>query len=231
MEIHILTLFPEVLSPFLNSSLLFKAQSAGLLKFHLHQIRDHGVGKHQRVDHEPYGGGPGMLMRVDVLHSVWKSITQVDHKKDSVYQTLLMSPQGKTLNQDHVRNYALSDQKQYILVCGHYEGVDQRFIDLCVDEEVSVGDYVLTGGELASLVWIDSVSRWIPKVIGNNDSVSQDSFEGNRLKAPQYTRPETFLEMDVPSVLLSGHHQNIQKWRDAKSYEQTLEKRPDLLKK
>jgi tRNA (guanine37-N1)-methyltransferase len=222
----------------LASSLLGKARDQGLVSFHFTQIRDHSSDKHRTVDDTPYGGGEGMLIKVDVLYSAWKSA--VDHfasgkseasqqKYKSGFadtQTILMSPQGKLLNQESAKDLARC--KNLIVVCGHYEGVDERFIDLCVDQEVSIGDYVLTGGEVPAMVLADAVTRLLPGVVGNENSVKNDSLEGGLLKYPQYTRPKEFQGREVPSVLLSGDHAKIEKWRSEESLKRTREKRPDL---
>jgi len=202
---------------------LGKAQQKGLVDFHLTQIRDFSKDKHRTVDDTPYGGGEGMLMKVDVLHAAWKSVVPT---KSPRIRTLLLSPQGKPFNQDMAKELAGLDQ--IVLICGHYEGVDERFIELCVDQEVSIGDYVLTGGELPSLVIADAVTRLIPGVVGNDRSVSQDSLEGGLLKYPQYTRPRDYEGLSVPEVLLGGNHSETEAWRKKQMHERTARKRPDL---
>jgi tRNA (guanine37-N1)-methyltransferase len=190
-------------------------------------MRDFAIDKHRTVDDCPFGGGEGMLLKPDVLYSAWKS---VKHKylesaegNSQKSATILLSPQGSLFNQKMAREFS-----QLILVCGHYEGVDERFIDLCVDREVSIGDYVLTGGELPALVMADAITRLVPGVVGNERSVSQDSLESNLLKYPQYTRPREFEGRTVPDVLLSGDHQAIQEWRQSQMRKRTQVKRPDL---
>lgn len=224
-SIQFLTLFPELIQPALQASLIGRAVERQLIQFGVVPIRNFATDKHRTVDDTPYGGGEGMLLRVDVLHAAWRSIT---HQAPKTHRrTVLLSPQGKLLTQDKARE--LAGYEELILVCGHYEGVDERFIELCVDEELSIGDYVLTGGELPALVVADVVTRLIPGVVGNKDSVLQDSLEGGLLKYPQYTRPRAFEGLSVPEVLLSGNHQEIARWRQAQREERTERKRPDLL--
>lgn len=233
-SIQFLTLFPELIEPGLKASLLGKAAEKGLLSFGIAQIRDFATDKHRTVDDTPYGGGEGMLLRVDVLHAAWQAITgRPGAPESSRRRTILMSPQGPRLTQAKARELAQS-YDELVLVCGHYEGVDERFIELCCDEELSIGDYVLTGGELPALVVTDCVARLIPGVVGNDLSVSRDSLEegegGQRLlKYPQYTRPREYQGLAVPEVLLGGNHGEIERWRKARSLERTRRKRPDLL--
>ena len=208
-SIRFLTLFPELIEPSLKASLLGKASSRKLMQFGVTQIRDFATNKHRTVDETPYGGGEGMLLRVDVLHSAWKSIVQESPVRRR--RTLLLSPQGRHLTQAKAQELLGFDE--LILVCGHYEGVDERFIDLCVDEEISIGDYVLTGGELPALVVADVVTRLVPGVVGNEASISEDSLEQGLLKYPQYTRPRVYEGLEVPEVLLGGNHQEIARWR------------------
>jgi tRNA (guanine37-N1)-methyltransferase len=227
LEFHFLTLFPEVFAPVLGSSLLGKAQSRGLVRYVTHQIRDFSEDKHRTVDGTPYGGGEGMLLRADVLHRAWKKALP---RKSARARTLLLSPQGRPLTQERAKAW-VRDYRKLVLVCGHYEGVDERFIEKCVDEEVSIGDYVLTGGELPALVLADVLTRLLPGVVGNSRSLSEDSLEGGLLKYPQYTRPAVFEGLLVPEVLLSGNHGKIAEWRQSERVRRTREKRPDLLKK
>lgn len=220
MQFDVLTLFPEMFAP-LKQSILGKAQENRIININIINIRDFSKDKHKKVDDTPYGGGAGMVIRPDVVYDSYQSIKNKENAK-----VIYLSPKGKTLNQKKVES--LAKEKHLILLCGHYEGVDQRVIDEIVDEEISVGDYVLTGGELPSMVLIDSVSRYVEGVL-TKDSIEEESFSNNLLEYPQYTRPETFLGKKVPEVLISGHHENIRKWRNEKSIEITKTNRPDLL--
>ncbi len=221
MKFDVLTLFPEMFEP-VKQSILGKAVEKELININLINIRDFSEDKHKKVDDTPYGGGAGMVMMPDVVYRAYNSIKEKDAK------VIYMSPQGKTLNQKMVEN--LSKENHIILLCGHYEGIDQRVLDKIVDEEISIGDYVLTGGELPAMVLIDSVSRYVTGVL-KPDSIQEESFSNGLLEYPQYTRPEVFKGEKVPEVLLSGHHEKIQEWRKEKSLEITKNKRPDLLKK
>jgi len=219
MKFDILTLFPEMFEG-LNQSIIGKGQEKGLIDINLINIRDFSKNKHKKVDDTPYGGGAGMVMNPTVVYDAYKSIETEKAK------VIYMSPQGKVLNQQKVRE--LSKEEHLIILCGHYEGIDQRVIDDIVDEEISIGDYVLTGGEIPAMVLIDSVSRYVQGVI-TEDSVNEESFSEGLLEYPQYTRPEVFNNVKVPEVLLSGNHQNIRKWRREQSLENTYKKRPELL--
>lgn len=219
MKFDVLTLFPEMFSS-LEESIIGKAREKGLIEINLINIRDFSKDKHKKVDDTPYGGGAGMVMMPDVVYDAYSSI------QDKNAKVIYMSPQGKVLNQEKVQE--LSKEESLILLCGHYEGIDQRVLDEIVDEEISIGDYVLTGGELPAMVLIDAVSRYVKGVL-NDESTQEESFSNNRLEYPQYTRPEVFRGKRVPEVLLSGHHGNIKKWRDEQSLEITKIKRPDLL--
>ena len=219
MQFDVLTLFPEMFEP-LNESIIGRAKEKGLININLINIRDFSKNKHKKVDDTPYGGGAGMVMMPDVVYDAYKSLNSEDAK------VIYMSPQGQKLNQKKV--VELSKEKHIILLCGHYEGIDQRVIDEIVDEEVSIGDYVLTGGELPAMIVIDSVSRYIDGVL-KDDSTKEESFSEGLLEYPQYTRPEIFNGKQVPEVLLSGHHENIDKWRREQSLINTKKKRPDLL--
>ena len=220
MKFDVLTLFPEMFAP-IKQSILGRATQKNLIDINLVNIRDFSENKHKKVDDTPYGGGAGMVMMPDVVYRAYKSLNSKDAK------VIYMSPQGKTLNQKKVVD--LSKEKHLVILCGHYEGIDERVVEKIVDEEISIGDYVLTGGELPAMVLIDSVSRYIEGVL-NKDSTSEESFSNGLLEYPQYTRPEIFEGMKVPEILLSGHHENIDKWRKEKSIEITKKKRPDLLK-
>jgi len=221
MKFDILTLFPEMFDS-INRSIIGKAIEKNLIEINLVNIRDFSKDKHKKVDDTPYGGGAGMVLKPDVVYDAYLNI-KTDNAK-----VIYLSPKGKTLNQEKVKE--LSKEKHIILLCGHYEGIDQRVLDEIVDEEISIGDYVLTGGEIPAMVLIDSVSRYVEGVI-TSESVEEESFSNGLLEYPQYTRPEVFLDKKVPDVLLSGHHENIKKWREEKALEITRLKRPDLLKK
>jgi tRNA (guanine37-N1)-methyltransferase len=220
MKFNVLTLFPEMFSA-LDESIIGRGKEKGLIDINLINIRDFSKNKHKKVDDTPYGGGAGMVMEPTVVYDAYCSVKEPNAK------VIYMSPQGKTLNQQMVQD--LAKEENIILLCGHYEGIDQRVIDEIVDEEISIGDYVLTGGELPAMVLIDSVSRYVEGVL-KEDSVQEESFTDGLLEYPQYTRPEVFLGKRVPEVLLSGHHENIKKWRRNQSIINTYLKRPDLLK-
>ena len=221
MKFDILTLFPEMFSS-LEQSIIGRAVENGQISINLINIRDFSTDKHKKVDDTPYGGGAGMVMMPDVVYSAYESLESSDAK------VIYMSPKGKTLNQEKVEE--LSKENHLIILCGHYEGIDQRVLDKIVDEEISIGDYVLTGGEIPAMVLIDSVSRYVKGVL-KEDSIKEESFSNGLLEYPQYTRPEIFQGERVPEVLLSGNHQEIDKWRKEKSLEITKKNRPDLLKK
>ena len=220
MKFDILTLFPEMFEN-LKQSIIGRAIEKNIININLINIRDFSKDKHKKVDDTPYGGGAGMVMKPDVVYSAYNSI------KDKNAKVIYMSPQGKTLNQKKVEE--LSKEEHLVILCGHYEGIDQRVLDKIVDEEISIGDYVLTGGELPAMVLIDSVSRYVEGVL-KEDSIKEESFSNGLLEYPQYTRPEVFEGEKVPKILLSGHHENISKWRKEKSLEITKKKRPELIK-
>lgn len=220
MKFDILTLFPEMFEN-LKQSIIGRAIEKNIININLINIRDFSKDKHKKVDDTPYGGGAGMVMKPDVVYNAYNSIKEKNAK------VIYMSPQGKTLNQKKVEE--LSKEKHLIILCGHYEGIDQRVLDKIVDEEISIGDYVLTGGELPAMVLIDSVSRYVEGVL-KEDSIKEESFSNGLLEYPQYTRPEVFEGEKVPEILLSGHHENINKWRKEKSLEITKKKRPELIK-
>lgn len=219
MKINILTLFPEMFSGFLGNSIIKRAIESLKIEINIVNIRDYTKDKHKTADDYPYGGGAGMVLKVEPILEALNSID-----KGFVIYT---SPQGKTLNQN-LSKY-LSEKEIITIIAGHYEGIDERVVESSVDMEISIGDYVLTGGELASMVIIDSVVRLVNGVLGNKDSYIDDSFYNGLLDYPQYTRPENHNEMKVPEVLLSGNHENIRKWRLRQSIERTYKKRPDLL--
>lgn len=221
MQFDVLTLFPEMFS-ILDESIIGRAKKNKQIDINLVNIRDFSENKHNKVDDTPYGGGAGMVMMPDVVYRAYNSLENKENAK-----VIYMSPQGKKLNQEKVKE--LSKENHLIILCGHYEGIDQRVLDKIVDEEISIGDYVLTGGELPAMVLIDSVSRYVEGVL-NKESIKEESFSENLLEYPQYTRPEVFEGEKVPEVLLSGNHKEIDKWRKEKSLEITKKKRPDLLK-
>lgn len=221
MKFDVLTLFPESFEP-IKQSILGRALEKNLISLNLINIRDFSKDKHKKVDDTPYGGGAGMVIKPDVVYDAYKSV------EDKNAKVIYLSPQGNVLNQKKVES--LSKEEHLILLCGHYEGIDQRVIDEIVDEEISIGDYVLTGGEIPAMVLIDSVSRYVEGVL-TKESIKEESFSNNLLEYPQYTRPEVFFNKKVPEVLLSGHHENIRKWREEQSLKNTYQKRPDLLNK
>lgn len=220
MRFNILTLFPEMFEA-IKRSIIGRAIENQIIEINLIDIRDFSKNKHKKVDDTPYGGGAGMVIRPDVVYDAYKSV------EDKNSKVIYMTPQGKKLNQQKIEE--LSKEENLIILCGHYEGIDQRVIDEIVDEEISIGDYILTGGEIPAMVLIDSVSRYVDGVI-SEESTSEESFSNGLLEYPQYTRPEDFNGKKVPEVLISGHHKNIEKWRKEKSLEITKKKRPDLLK-
>lgn len=221
MKFDILTLFPEMFEP-IKQSVIGKAAEKNLVEINLVNIRDFSKDKHKHVDDTPYGGGAGMLLKPDVVYDAFKSLDSSDAK------VIFLTPQGKTLNQAKVED--LAKEKHLILLCGHYEGIDQRVIDKINPEEISIGDYVLTGGEIPAMVLVDSVSRYVSGVLKKGSTVDE-SFSEGLLEYPQYTKPEEFEGMKVPEVLLSGHHENIDKWRRKESLKNTYNKRKELLGK
>jgi tRNA (guanine37-N1)-methyltransferase len=225
MRFDILTLFPEMFSSPFKESILAKAIEKGLIEVRTINIRDFALDKHRIVDDAPYGGGQGMVMKVEPIA---RAIEQVKSEDPSV-RIIYLTPEGKPLNEEMVRE--LSSRSHLVLLCGRYEGVDERVRELFIDEEISIGDYVLTGGELAAMVLIDAVSRLLPGVLGSDRSAEEDSFFGSLLEYPQYTRPATFRGHEVPEVLLSGNHQAISLWRRKEALRRTWMRRPDLLSK
>ncbi len=223
MKIDVLTLFPEMFDA-LNCSMLGRAQEKNLVSINLVNIRDFSLDNNKRCDDYSYGGGAGMIMTPQPLYDAINSV-----KTDKSY-VIYMSPKGTLLSQQKVESLAKMD-KDLIIVCGHYEGIDERIIDLCVDEEISIGDYVLTGGELPAMVLIDAVARYVPEVLGNSETTNVESFCDGLLEYPQYTRPSTFEGKSVPQVLLDGDHGKVDKWRKDQSLEITRQRRPDLFEK
>ena len=221
MKIDILTLFPEMFDS-LNHSILARAQKNNLITINVTNIRDYSKDNNKRCDDYSYGGGAGMIMTPQPLYDAISAV-----KTDDSY-VIYLSPKGKLLKQSKVEEMA-KNHSHLILLCGHYEGIDERIIEMLVDEEISIGDYVLTGGEIPAMVLVDSIARYIPNVLGNNETTSEESFSNNLLEYPQYTRPSVFMDMKVPEVLLNGNHQEIAKWRREQSLKITQERRPDLL--
>jgi tRNA (guanine37-N1)-methyltransferase len=225
---EILTLFPAMFNGPLTESILAKAAENGHLKIHVHDIREYTHDRHRVVDDMPYGGGPGMIMKPDpIIEAVEKLITSESGHKE--YKIILMTPQGKLLDQDLARE--LSREDRYIILCGHYGGIDERVSRILNPIEISIGDYVLSGGEIPAMVFIDAVARMIPGVVGSEESVEQDCFINGLLSYPQYTRPAVFRSHTVPEVLTSGDHKKIRDWRKMQSMKRTREKRPDLFMK
>ncbi|MBQ4098173.1 MAG: tRNA (guanosine(37)-N1)-methyltransferase TrmD [Clostridia bacterium] len=222
MKIDILTLFPEMFTP-LKTSIIGRAVDSGKLEINVIDIRDYTLDKHKKCDDTPFGGGAGMVMMPQPIASAIEAVDP-NHQAKRIY----LSPKGRTFNQQIVLEYSKLDR--ILLLCGHYEGVDQRVIDLFIDEELSVGDFVLTGGEIPAMAVVDAVSRYVDGVI-NGESLSQESFSNGMLEYPHYTKPQEFMGLRVPDVLLSGHHKNIDDWRAEKSKELTKSRRPDLMDK
>lgn len=223
MRIDILTLFPEMVDQALSASIIGRGREAGLLDIRCHNIRDYSPDKRRRTDDYPYGGGQGMVMQCEPLA---RCLEEVQQQADGHVHTVLMSPAGTVFTQQKARE--LLAREHIVLVCGHYEGVDQRFVDECVDEQLSIGDFVLTGGELAAMVISDAVCRMVPGVLAERASFEDESHFSGVLEYPQYTRPEVWRDRPVPAVLLSGHHGNIEAWRRLQSLYLTRERRPDL---
>ena len=223
MKIDVLTLFPEMFDA-LNCSMLGRAQEKNLVSINLVNIRDFSLDNNKRCDDYSYGGGAGMIMTPQPLYDAINSV------KTGKSYVIYMSPKGTLLSQQKVESLAKMD-KDLVIVCGHYEGIDERIIDLCVDEEISIGDYVLTGGELPAMVLIDAVARYVPEVLGNSETTNVESFCDGLLEYPQYTRPSTFEGKSVPQVLLDGDHGKVDKWRKDQSLEITRQRRPDLFER
>ena len=225
MKITIMTLFPEMCNAVLDESIIGRARKSGIIEIDTVNIRDFTHDKHNRVDDAPYGGGMGMLMQTQPIYDCFASLCSEDDEKPHL---IYMSAQGETLTQKRVKE--LSQLPNIAILCGHYEGVDERIIEEIVDEEISIGDYVLTGGELPALILSDSIARMIDGVLPNDEAKELESHYSGLLEYPQYTRPPEWHGRKVPDILLSGHHGNIDKWRREKSLERTLERRPDMLK-
>ncbi len=225
IRFDVLSIFPEMFQSPLNYSLLKKAQDKGLIQFSFHNIRDWAQDKHKMTDDAPYGSGCGMVMKVEPIEKALHAV----RKQEMDPLVVLMTPQGETFNQKIAAEFA--EKKQIIIICGRYEGVDERIRQHLTDREISIGDYILTGGELSAMVLMDAVSRLVPGVLGNEQSVEGESFSQGLLEYPQYTRPAQYKGWGVPDVLLSGNHAEIEKWRKMESLRKTYKKRPDLLEK
>ncbi|MCD7890685.1 MAG: tRNA (guanosine(37)-N1)-methyltransferase TrmD [Ruminococcus sp.] len=226
MKIEIATLFPEMCEAVLGESIIGRARRSGAIEINCRQIRDYTNDKHRRVDDTPYGGGMGMVMQCQPIYNCYRAVCE---HLGAAPHTIYMSPKGSILSQQKAKE--LSQMENIFIICGHYEGVDQRVIDKIVDEEISVGDYVLTGGELPAMVLVDSVARMCPSVLSDVECYEEESIYSGLLEYPHYTRPEVWEGMEVPPVLLSGHYKNIAEWRHNQAVELTAERRPDLLKK
>jgi tRNA (guanine37-N1)-methyltransferase len=228
MRIDIITIFPDMFTPILNESIIKRAQNKGKVKITVHNLRDYTQDKHRKVDDRPFGGGSGMVMGPEPIFRAVESIQKQGLKlKPAQAKVILFTPQGKKLNQTLAKQ--LAGYKHLIMICGHYEGVDERVRENVVDEEISMGDYVLTGGELPAMVLVDCLVRLIPGVLGDKNSLNFESFEGNLLEYSQYTRPANFRGLKVPAILLSGDHAKIESWRKKQALKKTKERRPDLL--
>ncbi len=224
MRFHVMTLFPEMILQGLNTSIIGKAIQKKAIEVEAINIRDYTTEKHGQVDDYPYGGGAGMVMQAEPIYRAWESIVTRLGKSPKV---IYMTPQGSVFHQEMAKEFA--QEEDLIILCGHYEGVDERVLDKIVTHHVSIGDYVLTGGELPAMVMIDCISRMVKGVLSNEKSAESESFQEGLLEYPQYTRPEEFMGMRVPEVLLSGHHANIEQWRREQALKRTQERRPDLL--
>ena len=222
-----MTLFPEIFHSYMSESIMKRAIEKEIIEVHVYNIRDFSANKHKKVDDYPFGGGAGMLMTPQPIYDTYKHIVETHNIENP--RVVYLTPKGKVYKQDIACD--LSSNEDIILLCGHYEGIDQRIIDLIVTDEVSIGDYVLTGGELPALIMIDSIARLIPGVLSHSESFEEESFKDDLLEYPHYTRPREFMGMKVPDVLLSGNHQKIEKWRLEESKKITKLRRPDLYKK
>ncbi|HHX12899.1 MAG TPA: tRNA (guanosine(37)-N1)-methyltransferase TrmD [Clostridiales bacterium] len=230
MNFHVLTLFPEMVTQGLNTSITGRAIDKGLISLNAINIRDYSKDKHNRVDDYPYGGGAGMVIQAEPVYDSYLGLsTKLNSNKDNNKKprVIYVTPQGPVFNQNMAKEFSSEDD--LVFLCGHYEGIDERVLEMIVTDYVSIGDYVLTGGELPAMVMIDAISRLIPGVLNNDSSSEFESLHDNLLEYPQYTRPEVFRGERVPSILLSGHHANIEAWRREEAIKRTLERRPDLL--
>lgn len=224
MNFHVLTLFPEMIMNGLETSILGRATAKGIVSFEAVNIRDYTLERHGKVDDYPYGGGAGMVMQAEPIYRAYEALVEKIGKKPRV---IYMTPQGKTFNQNIAED--LAKEEDLVFLCGHYEGVDERVLEMIATDYLSAGDYVLTGGELPAMMMIDCISRLVPGVLNNNVSAEFETFHDNLLEYPQYTRPEVFMGKKVPDILLSGHHANVEKWRREQSIIRTLKNRPELL--
>ena len=228
MKFTVMTLFPEMVLSGLNTSIIGRAVNAGIISIDAVNIRDYTNDKHKHVDDYPYGGGAGMVMMAEPIYRCYSDIAGKNNDSaEKKHRVIYLTPQGRTFNQAMAKE--LAKEEELIFLCGHYEGVDERVLETIVTDEVSIGDYVLSGGELPAMVMIDAIARMVPGVLTNEDSGLNESFEGNLLEYPQYTRPEEWMGKKVPDILLSGHHANIEKWRREKQIEKTYNVRPELL--
>lgn len=228
MRFDIMTLFPDLVNTVLGESIIGRAQRSGALEIHAHNIRDYSTDKHRRVDDTPYGGGKGMLMSAVPIYDCFKAITDPAKNESKRRRVVYMSPQGKVLNQETARRLA-ENYDNIVILCGHYEGVDERIIEEIVDEEISIGDFILTGGEIPACILCDAVGRLCDGVLSDSECFEKESFSDGLLEYPQYTRPYDFNGRTVPDVLLSGHHANIEKWRHEQSVKKTLAVKPELI--
>ena len=228
MNFYIMTLFPEMVMDGLNTSIIGRAVKNGLLSIEALNIRDYAFNKHHSVDDYPYGGGAGMLMQAEPVYQCYEALTEKIKQKKRA-RVIYLSPQGQTFNQTMAEEFA--QEEDLVFLCGHYEGIDERVLEEIVTDYVSIGDYVLTGGELPAMIMIDCISRLVPGVLHNDVSAEFESFQNNLLEYPQYSRPEVWHDKKVPEVLMSGHHANIEKWRREQSVIRTAKNRPDLLEK
>lgn len=226
MHFYIMTLFPEMFPGIMETSILGRAKAQGLLDWEAVNIRDYTLDKHMKVDDYPYGGGAGMVMQAEPIYRCFEALTKKMRPEPKKKRVIYVTPQGHVFNQKMAEEFAR--EEELVFLCGHYEGVDERVLEEIVTDYVSIGDYVLTGGELPAMVMIDTISRLVPGVLHNQDSAETESFSDGLLEYPQYTRPETYHEKKVPEVLLSGHHKKIEAWRFEKSIERTKAFRPDL---
>ena len=224
MNYHVLTLFPEMIEQGLDTSIIGRAMKKGLVSLNAINIRDYANNKHSKVEDYPYGGGAGMVMQAEPVYQAYKA---VEEKISTKPRVIYLTPQGQCFSQKMAEDFA--KEENLVFLCGHYEGIDERVLEKIVTDNVSIGDYVLTGGELAAMVMIDAISRLVPGVLNNDVSAEFESFNDNLLEYPQYSRPEEWMGEKVPEILLSGHHLNIEKWRREQSIIRTIERRPDLL--